>query len=906
MRLGLPLAAACASLALLGPHGALDATALQDPPPADAAQIAAIDEAGLQMLLERVREAIASGTPATYFALLDETADRVSAQEFSAVEFYPGATGVTVKERDRQALPDGPPGTAFRMMIDTFAEHGDRARVATWLIDVRRAGDGAWRIAGQAQLSSVENLYRLSVQRTQQYAARNFFVRAEDLEVELVEGTVFLVNADDQVTGLVMIGRGVMRFRPTPPVEKAQVRIFAGSETLEAPFDTAYIRTGTLEAHASRAALRQVPVDARELRRAESVFREESVKTYVLDLGDLSTETWSLLPGTGDFLSEIRTRRYGTLTYVRSSAEPEDIFVIDRASETNISVYASQGRLEERGPFYHENDRDAYSVSDYDVDVAYFPDRQWIDGRARMRLTARERIAGQVNVKLADEFAVTSVHSDRFGRVFSLRARGMNTIVVHVPETLEVGDELTLTIAYRGRLEPQVPEREGLQFIPPAPILIDAEPSYLYSSRSLWYPQSPVANYATATIRVSVPEHMTSVATGEGAPGFPRMIGGQDGVPRRRLFAFRATRPVRYLSFLVSRLSPVETSTAVFDEPSGAGPLVEGASYPSLEISVEANPLQVQRGRGMAERAAQIARFYHSVVGDSPYSSFTTALIESDRPGGHSPAHFAALNQPMKDAPIVWRNDPVDFPGFPDFFLAHELAHQWWGQGVGWQNYHEQWLSEGISQYFATLYAERHHGRPMLERMLRQMRTWALRHTDEGPVYLGYRLGHVKDDSRIFRALVYNKGAAVMHMLRRFVGDEAFFRGIRRFYAEGRYRKVGTEHLRQAMEAESGRSLARFFDGWIYGSTLPSLSLAHQVEAGPAGEEIVFRVTQTGEPFDVPVPVTLTYTDGRTAEVVVRASGPTTEMRVPLDGRLRSAAVNNDDGTLAEVRRTAF
>ena len=55
--------------------------------------------------------------------------------------------------------------------------------------------------------------------------------------------------------------------------------------------------------------------------------------------------------------------------------------------------------------------------------------------------------------------------------------------------------------------------------------------------------------------------------------------------------------------------------------------------------------------------------------------------------------------------------------------------------------------------------------------------------SDQGPVYLGYRLGHIRNDSRVFRALVYNKGAAVLHMLRRLVGDDAFSRGMRRFYA---------------------------------------------------------------------------------------------------------------------------
>ena len=167
----------------------------------------------------------------------------------------------------------------------------------------------------------------------------------------------------------------------------------------------------------------------------------------------------------------------------------------------------------------------------------------------------------------------------------------------------------------------------------------------------------------------------------------------------------------------------------------------------------------------------RIALFYHSLIGDVPYSSFTIALVESDLPGGHSPGYFAALNQPLPTSQLVWRNDPAAFSSFPDFFLAHELAHQWWGQAIGWRNYHEQWLSEGFAQYFAALYAQKQKGDDVFASVLRQLRKWGMDNSDQGPVYLGYRLGHVRDQSRIFRALVYNKGAAVLHMLRRLVGD---------------------------------------------------------------------------------------------------------------------------------------
>jgi hypothetical protein len=111
----------------------------------------------------------------------------------------------------------------------------------------------------------------------------------------------------------------------------------------------------------------------------------------------------------------------------------------------------------------------------------------------------------------------------------------------------------------------------------------------------------------------------------------------------------------------------------------------------------------------------------------------------------------------------------------------------------------------------AALFARERRGDDGFRDILRQFRRWSLEQSAEGPVYLGYRLGHIKGESRVFRALVYNKGALVLHMLRRLIGDEAFFAGVRRYYRDHRFTKAGTDDLRTAMEAESGRTLTRFF-----------------------------------------------------------------------------------------------
>jgi len=228
--------------------------------------------------------------------LLASSANRPRANGFTSTELLPGASHAVVQERDRQKLPTAP-GAAYRLIVDTFTDFGTHARISTWRIDVARPdGDGApgeWAIVDEERISSVENIFRLSLTPTKQYAARQLKISAEDLDLTLTDGSVFVSEIDSGVTALVLLGRGTMNFHPAPDTEKGQIRIFCGNDALETAFTAAFVRINPndFESLVPASQIREVSVDARELRRAQDLFRDESAKSFSIDLGGRGSTT---------------------------------------------------------------------------------------------------------------------------------------------------------------------------------------------------------------------------------------------------------------------------------------------------------------------------------------------------------------------------------------------------------------------------------------------------------------------------------------------------------------------------------------------------------------------------------------------------------------------------------------
>jgi len=292
--------------------------------------------------------------------------------------------------------------------------------------------------------------------------------------------------------------------------------------------------------------------------------------------------------------------------------------------------------------------------------------------------------------------------------------------------------------------------------------------------------------------------------------------------------------------------------------------------------------------------------FYTSLIGDSPYPALTLALIEKDLPGGHSPAYLAVLNQPLPTTSANWSGDPAAFIGFPEYSSPTNWptsggARRWAGvptttsgsaRASRSTSRRSTRRSAGATPSSATCCGAWPNGRASRARPARLAR---------------YRLGHIQGDSRIFRAVVYNKSAVTLHMLRRIVGDEAFFRGVRRLYFGFRFEKADTRDVREAFERESGLDLTRFFDTWIGGSGTPLVTFGWSRPAGSPSDEALVRIEQRGKESEFPVTVTIQYTDGRAEDTQVIVRGRAAEFRVPIKGTVRDILLNRDGLTPLDI-----
>ncbi len=156
--------------------------------------------------------------------------------------------------------------------------------------------------------------------------------------------------------------------------------------------------------------------------------------------------------------------------------------------------------------------------------------------------------------------------------------------------------------------------------------------------------------------------------------------------------------------------------------------------------------------------------------------------------------------------------------------IAHEIAHQWFGDSVTEATWSDLWLSEGFATYFAALFIQNHDGELAFREYMANAATTYFNYAKSTRTPL-----HDPETENLFKLLNannYQKGAWVLHMLRGEIGEQNFFNGIRRYYESHKHATANSEDLRAALEKTSGQDLKPFFTSWVYGKGHPKYTLS--------------------------------------------------------------------------------
>lgn len=315
--------------------------------------------------------------------------------------------------------------------------------------------------------------------------------------------------------------------------------------------------------------------------------------------------------------------------------------------------------------------------------------------------------------------------------------------------------------------------------------------------------------------------------------------------------------------------------------------IVRPGSWRGIPVSYYLFPGDRDAGTTDFGRSTEMLAFYTDLFGPYPYAKL--ALVQSStRFGGMENASAIFFSEHSITG--TRRNEAV---------VAHEIVHQWFGDSVTESDWHHLWLSEGFATYFGAVFFEEADGDERFHEMLARSRSRVIDANRRAPAPI-YNPG-ITNLFDLLNAYNYSKGGLVLHMLRGLMGDEAFFAGIRDFYARYRDQTVLTRDFQSVMEARFGEGLGWFFDQWIYRAGHPVVEVNWSWD-GQNGEVSV-RLSQTQPQKPYRLPVTLAFVAGerqerRLAELRDRSQ----EFRFKLDGAPDEVLVDPDAWLLMEAR----
>lgn len=438
------------------------------------------------------------------------------------------------------------------------------------------------------------------------------------------------------------------------------------------------------------------------------------------------------------------------------------------------------------------NDRQLSSQSNFDVleyefNLSLSDSSDVIHGHAQIKLEIKSDLVEDINLDLI------SLNQDGKGMVVESMGSGAQTLsFTHANDSISIpcesmcviSDTLQIDIVYSG--------------IPVDGLIISRNK---FDDRTFfgdnwpnrarnWLPSKDhPGDKAKVQFNVTAPNHYQVISNG-------KMLEENDIDDERRLTKWRSDveLPTKVMVIGVARFS-VQHLDLIGDTP----------------LSSWVYPQDQEPGFEDFYLAGNILRFMEETIGEFPYDKLANVQSKT-RYGG------------MENAGAIFYSErAVNSPRSIENLLAHEIAHQWFGDSVTEKDWPHIWLSEGFATYLTAYYVLKEKGQEDYDKMIAQMVRSVIRYNDNKPDKAIIDQT-VQDPNAHLNTNSYQKGGLVLHMLRNRIGDDAFIRSLRSYYTTYRDSNADSDDFQAIAEKESQSDLNLFFDQWLKQSEIPSVS----------------------------------------------------------------------------------
>lgn len=645
---------------------------------------------------------------------------------------------------------------------------------------------------------------------------------------------------------MVFLGKGRIAVDPPDDVEAGQLELFTGGARLDEEFTEMVMVLG-LDA-ATDAILRKPKVaalDAAMARRAEDLFAKWkggserkllNVESAVLKdtVGDTAYQgffaAWFRGSELGDFLYLVEPDAEEQVTLggfkpleATEKEKRKASRELDRAQRRGrlIGVELDDLLLGQWDTWFSASLRGregkaspglaTFEPEKYTLDMTLAEGDLKLTGRARLDLKPTVRGSRAVALRLNNDLKVEKVTDGSGAPLFFLRSGRDLTVVL--PRAPADDEKVSVIVEYSGRMV----EKEGGSFA-------------LYDTLE-WYPHAGSADRALYDVTFHWPKRLELLSSGR------RLEGGESGGTRWERRAFDI--PVAGFAFEVGKYR-METAHA-------------GHVQVRLAFDPDVNRMGKEAREEITKTVTDSLVYFEEVFGPYPLDELTVVTV----PRGFSQAMlgFVTLSSVMMLDLDFWNL----FLGLEDrrTVIAHEIAHQWWGHRVGWVSYRDQWISEAMANYAALHYARKRldwKGRYGLgpttgwDHILTDTTADGRAIESLGPVVLGQRLISSHSDSA-YQAIVYHKGAVILDMLARTLGEENFLKVLKQIVKVADNRAISTADFLSLVERITSTELGWFADQFVYGTGLPEVYYSYRIEPRPEGKWLVRGEARQQSPY---------------------------------------------------------